>query len=355
MIIDLNSRPRELGRLRMGEKGSTVKNGRTITFPKRRTEWRLTSEDQDILEAAAELYGGTVREWTDAPTEAKQWELPTDSDAIDVLVPPVALANPISQFFELWSGGGCQRRCNGQVEVMTGERCVCPVDYAERMALAAKGQACSPVTRLSVFLPRLPDIGVWRVEAHGYNAAVELPASAEFLSRLSGRDQWVVARLVIQTRTKRKDGKTTHFVVPILSVPDKPLGELLGAANAVGSGHRQGLDGGQAALLAGAPDPFDDEERDGEDSTGEGTSEPRAADAGAAPAIRAQSGAPGGVFARSIRTTAKRLHIDDDLLSSVVEEVSGQPDVDAIHDPGHGNAILAELTKVAEQRKAANA
>lgn len=250
MLLDLNVRPRELGRLRMGEKGSTVKNGKTVTFPKRRSEWRLTSEDKELLEAAAELYGGTVREWTDAPTEAKQWELPTDSDSIDVLVPSPAMANPISQFYEMWSGGGCARRCNGEVEMLTGQGCLCPKDFNERIALAAKGKACQPVTRLMVFLPRLPDIGVWRVEAHGYNAAVELPASAGFLARFAARDQWIKANLTIQTRTKRKDGKTTHFVVPILSTPDVPLGALLAGTKPP----EQIGNGDQPALNPGDPD-----------------------------------------------------------------------------------------------------
>lgn len=219
-IIDLQRRFRELGRLRMGAKVAT-RNGKQA--PSRLSEWRLTSPSEDLLHAAAECYGGEVRVWEGAPTEGRQFELFTGTDRLDVLVPP---GTPLSQSWELWSGGGCERRCNGHARE-TGEACICPADIAARMALAQKGQACKPTTRFSIVLPRIPDIGVWRVESHGVNAAVELPGTVAILRQATEAGSLIPAQLRIDQRTSKVEGQTRHFVVPALELPTVTTAALL--------------------------------------------------------------------------------------------------------------------------------
>ena len=198
-VINLQRRARELGRIRMGDRGAKGQ-------PQRLSSFRLTSADRTLLQAAAVRYGGEVRAW------GEQFELYTEAAELPCMVTP----QEVSQWYELWSGGGCQRRCDGQENVLTGDPCACDPDQRE----------CKLVTRLSVMLHELPGVGVWRLETHGYHAATELPASAEVLIRLAQRGQYAPAALAIEQRVVKRDGQTKKFPVPVLRIA-VPLGTLM--------------------------------------------------------------------------------------------------------------------------------
>lgn len=227
----LPQRMRELGRLRTGEKGTTVskKTGKEVSFPVKRTTWRLTSPSAELLAVAADLYGGEVDEWLDSPGEGKQYQLATEADSVSVLIP---LSFSLSQHWELWKKGGCERRCDGTTNLITDSPCICPADIEERIAAASAQDengkykdptGCKPTTRLSVLLPDIPDLGVWRLEAHGYNAAIEIPGTLAILAGLlrahGGTDALIPARLRIDPRTQKKGGETRHFTVPVIETP----------------------------------------------------------------------------------------------------------------------------------------
>lgn len=222
-IRDIQRRFRELGRLRTGMK-VPAKHGKMR--PDKLPRYRITSPWKDLIEAAAELYGGTVEEWTDAPGKGRQWQVVVEAEELDVVVPP---GQALSQWYELWSGGGRKRQCDG-VTMTNGKSCQCPEDPAERAELATHNppEACKPTTRLSLMLPRIADLGVWRVDAHGYNAAAELGGAAELLESASRSGRLIPAGLRLEHRTQVKDGQTRHFAVPALSFR-YTLGETLQA------------------------------------------------------------------------------------------------------------------------------
>src|ERR1700687_2091952 len=200
-IIDLQRSLRRLGRIRIGEKKTSAEGQQ---YPAKMTKWLLTPPSADLRAAAADLYGGEVKEWAGAPTEGKQFELYTDADTLDIVMPPHDMV--FSQWYELWSGGGCAGRCDGQWEQLANEACSCPADTEEKQALAAKGQACKPTTPLFVILPRVPDIGMWHSETHGFYAAVEIPGVLEIMHRLStATGAMVPAHLRIHPRTSTHD------------------------------------------------------------------------------------------------------------------------------------------------------
>lgn len=215
-IIDLQRRMRELGRIRIGKKNAKNQPERLDTF-------RLTSTSLPLIESASELYGGTANEWTDSPGAAKQYELVTEQPSIPVAVPP---GQSLSQWYEMWSGGGCQRRCDGDRDIISDQPCIC----------AAKGQTaedrdCKPTTRLNVMLPELWDIGVWRLETHGWYAAVELGGIVPLLEAATSRNVALNARIRIDQRTVKKAGEKypRHFGVPVIEVAES-LGGLLAQA-----------------------------------------------------------------------------------------------------------------------------
>lgn len=196
-IIDLQRRLVEVGRIRMGKKGDKGQ-------PQKLSTWRLTSRDQARLEAAADLYGGTVRPW---PERDGEYELIVETDELPILLLP---GQTLSQWHELWSGGGCQRRCDGEREILSDSPCLCDAEGPERK--------CKPTTRLSVMLPDVPGLGAWRLESHGYYAAVELAATSHMLEQATARGQLLPARLRIDQRRQVKDGKTTRYAVPVIDI-----------------------------------------------------------------------------------------------------------------------------------------
>lgn len=228
-IVDIQRRFRELGRLRMG---ALERPAGGKPRPVKLATWRLTTRWRHLLDAAVELgIGGEVRPW-EAP-DGPQFELITDTDRLDVIVPP---GDVLSQWYELWTGGGCQRRCDGVTMILdngkTADRgCRCPEDPAEREAAAKANPptACRPTTRLIVMLPGLPDLGVWRVESHGYYAAVELGGAANLVELATRQGTLIPAALAIEPRrVKRAGEKVRRFAVPVLSFRGN-LGDTLTA------------------------------------------------------------------------------------------------------------------------------
>lgn len=212
-ILDLQQRLAEAGRIRQGTTEPAISSkGTKFDRPVKLDTWRLTSKDQQRIEAAAGLYGGTPQPWE---KRAGEWEVITTVDSLDVLVIP---GQSLSQSWELWEGGECRRRCDGYTEMLSDQPCRCPQDYDERRDLAKDGKACKPTTRLSVILPRVPGIGQWRLEARGFYAAVELAAAAQVLEEASRRGALLPARLRLEQRTDRRDGQTRNYRVPVLDL-----------------------------------------------------------------------------------------------------------------------------------------
>jgi hypothetical protein len=200
-ILDIQRRFHEVGRIRAGSKSDRG-------APQKLDKWRLTSANRAALEAAAAVYGGTVQPWADAPTPG-QWELFTDVDALDAVIPPAA--EPYTLWYEAWSGGGCDRRCDGVRDHLNDTACVCNPD----------DRACKPTLRVSVMLTRVPGLGVWRYESHGWNAAVEVPTMLDLLA-LGARDGvFVPAVLRLEQRVSRKKGEgTRRFAVPVIDIQE---------------------------------------------------------------------------------------------------------------------------------------
>lgn len=219
--IDQQRRLYEAGRLRMGVKGSRG-------FPTSLEHWRLTSSHRNYLDACAAVYGGTVREFNE-PMSDDRWELLTETDSLDVFVHP---SMPLSEWYELWAGYGCERRCDGVtaslVDGMRGDvACVCDPEARD----------CLPITRLSVMLRGVEALGMWRLETKGRNAGAELAGAAELVARATATGWSLPCKLLIEQRTRRgKDAKgkpvTRKFVVPVLSVDVTPE-----VAVAIAAGH----------------------------------------------------------------------------------------------------------------------
>lgn len=251
-ISELGTRVPEAGKIRLGIKVPN-KDPKKRANPKAIDTFRFTSPYRDVIDQLAELYGGEPREW-DEPTAKlrNQWEVRTEAKLIDVLVPPGGL----SQHYELWSGGGCARRCNGVLcevpskapdEDVESVPCICTED--QRME-------CVPKTRMTLVLPNVTFRGVWLLESSSWNAAEELVGMERLLQQIQQVTTITEAELSLQQRTSKRGGQTKHFVVPVLTLPYTPQAIGAGAASFLDSGPQAALGSARAAL--DAPTTVDD-------------------------------------------------------------------------------------------------
>lgn len=210
-IIGLQQQQTEVGRIRLGVKTKTANGGER---PTKLDRLRFTSPRKALIEKIAELYGGTVEEWQ-PPRGNGQWQVITNTTEVPVMVPPQDPSE--SQWYELWSAGGCQRRCDGEQEKISKGACLC--DPAARL--------CKIHTRLRVMLEDVPGLGAWRVDTGSYYAAVELPSIATILSQAQGI---IPGRLILDQRTVTRlvDGKpkTMNYAVPVLDIAEFTPGQL---------------------------------------------------------------------------------------------------------------------------------
>lgn len=240
-ILDLQQRIRELGRIRIGQQVPVGNNGKTR--PAKLETFRLTSASRPLLDKVAALYGGTVQEWTPRGG-TQQWEVFTTAKRLPILVPP----QPVSQWYELWNGGGCTRRCDGQREIIKETPCVCAL---------SDERECKPTTRLNVVLKDVEGIGVFRLESHGYYAATELPQVASFLEQAGG---YVSATLILEERVVKKvDEAPKRFMVPGIEIEGVTPGQLVSGQvirpEISGGAAPQAVAGSQAPAISAPVEP----------------------------------------------------------------------------------------------------
>lgn len=220
------------GKIKIGE---LVKARSGKTMPAAIEVFRFTSNDRGAIEAIAERYGGTPKVWAGGPNG--HWEVKTDAREIPIALPPDPLGG--TPLYELWSGKGSERRCDGEVcEVLRSGpegpevvevACIC----AQRNRLE-----CKVKTRLTVILREIAFGGGWLLETGGKNAAEELPGMVEAVQAVQARG-FVSAVLALEKRTTKQEveGKPIvhHFVVPVVR-PAVTLEALAAGGGRVGLG-----------------------------------------------------------------------------------------------------------------------
>lgn len=221
-LADIETRAPEAGRIRLG-----IKTGKAM---KSLDTFRFTSPFKDCIEALAHMYGGEVAAWTDPKASpSNQWEVITRSSEIEVFLPP----NPVSTWYEMYSGSGLLRRCDGvtcSIPQQTGPQQWEPVD-TPCICAAKQNMECSPHTRLKVLLPNVPFRGIWRLETKGWNALKELPGMADLIRQLNESGSMVRVALGIEKRTQMRPSGKRNFVTPTLTMLDTPFEIMTGKAN----------------------------------------------------------------------------------------------------------------------------
>jgi hypothetical protein len=235
-IIDQQRRVAVIGHIRLGEN--------TGDHPRALKGFRFTSPRASLIDEVARVFGGEARPWRNPSTGLDEHEVLTARTSLDVLLPPADLA--FSQHYELWSEGGCQRRCDGFTETRGDEPqpCVCTVEGERK---------CEAVTRLSLIVPEVAAVfGVWRLVTGSYYASGELASAVELALGLAQRraEHLAAARLFLEQRVAKRRGQPPHrYTVPVLDVVLAP--DALAAPAAPSAA----LDAAASLSVVGLPAP----------------------------------------------------------------------------------------------------
>lgn len=229
-LVQLQTRVREHGRIRLG-KQIPVPNKPGKTMPTSIETFRFTSADKVAIEQIAAELGGTVKPFDNPKASPRnQWEVETPAASMKCWLPPEAF----SQWYELWEGGGIQRRCDGvdcEVPVETADG----VDMRTGPCICERNgkMLCKAYSRLNVIIPSVRFGGVWRLETKGWNAAHELPGIVEMLERMADSGKFLQVVLSVERRSKMVKGKLKTFVVPTVTL-DVTASELVSGSAVVG-------------------------------------------------------------------------------------------------------------------------
>lgn len=210
----LDYRLPQAGRIRIGEQikaRSGKMMGTTLdTF-------KFTSGERDLLVPLAERYGGTIEPWN-AKGSGDRWQVKSEATKIDV---QVHVAGSMTLSYELWDPH-LMRRCNGNVcHVLTNT----PDDagFEEVPCLCAcKGMIeCTKKLRLSVLLPNMPTLGMWRFDSSSENTITEIGGFMKYMEEWAGNG---LHACTMGMKVMRRPGKV--FTVVNLDYPEG-IGSLL--------------------------------------------------------------------------------------------------------------------------------
>lgn len=228
-LRNIQARAAEHGRLRTGY----TQGNR----PMRSATWVITSHSEEHVRTAAGLWGGDVEQWSPLNSTITQWRVITKASSIEALITP---GDPLNQYNEMWSKGGCQRRCDGETETISRQSCICLARFGEDWHQQKKGVVCSTTSRLNVMLPDLSGMGMWRAETHSFYAAQEWGGMVDMVLAGTNGTGFIPVTLRIEPRQRVANGETKKFPVVVVELrgvtPRQALAGPMNAATALDPG-----------------------------------------------------------------------------------------------------------------------
>lgn len=206
-----------IGEIRTGdEMRENPRTGKPLVGKKLET-FRLTSQHRELIQAAAEKWGGEVKPWESPRGPA--WQVVTQKSSIPCAI---LLGYSLDLIYEKWEGATkCVHRCDGVRDEVTGLACPCNASGVDE---------CDIITRLTVILPGLGTTLGWRLRSGGENAARELGGAMELAEGIAAGRSFVPAILRLSQRRSVSDGEVYRYVVPTLDLRLRSALDALEAA-----------------------------------------------------------------------------------------------------------------------------
>ena len=264
-ILDLSVRFQDTYRVRLGDMSGRTKEGKPkpVAFEDR---IRITAAGPEAPEAFCDVYGSVdnlgVTEWQDDKSP-DCWEVYLPITALPIWILP---GQVLTQWWELYRGKVCERRCQGTngMETLSGGPCRCVPDIVARIK---DPKQCNIMTRLSIMCPDVPQIlGSGSLVTHSRIAA------ETFQGAMYQAGPWLSKNVPVAAvlRTHTHKGRTT-FTFPNIEVggpvdrtpeldasPQSPQIDAAGsAAPALGTGSQREEAVSRTAAPPAPPAPFD--------------------------------------------------------------------------------------------------
>jgi hypothetical protein len=278
----------QAGRIRLGAKDARAHGGRRAI-----NIFRFTSGDAALLAPVADKYGGIVVPWNE-PKSGDRFELVTETNKLDVILPPNALTE---RYEKRAKDGALVSWCDDSGRWLATSGPEGPEISNTECLCRAQGvleSRCIYKLRLSVMLPDVDSIGLWRLDTSSMYAREEIPGVVQVIEQIDqGRGLF---RAILRLEQRTSPGR--RFNVPVLDT---------------------GV--GVEALLAG---------------------ETRLNTLPATATPRAELGAGDAAEGQPLMPPAASPSTDDEVIDAVVfDEATGVQEV----DPALGRAYLDTLTK----------
>lgn len=247
-LSDLSRRIPLVGKLKAG----VYKSGR----PQAIDTWRLTTSSREFAADFADIYGGTVEPMTNKNSPHK-WEVISEASEISIAL---LGENGYSVQYELWSGGGCQRRCDGVTAEVIQTTGPDDVEYAPTNCICDAKQEleCSLKSRLTMILPDLPFRGGVVYETGSKNFAEESQGMLALLAQMQASG---VTRGKLRLEQRRSSGNR-KYTIAVVGVEQSPEAIVSGMAGirSLGTAPEQRPElsspsGGDAGFGSSRPDP----------------------------------------------------------------------------------------------------
>ena len=174
-------------------------------------EWRVTSDDKEVVEAVTEIYGGTAQDWDN---EKQPFEAFTDAKSLDIIV------ERIFSGMTLWGRAGAIHRCDGETitypEEQAGQKCnMAGRPMSERKSAAQAGTGCAPDVTVRFRLAANPELGVFEFKSGSWNLARDIGKAESDLAKFGGKAKGTLTLEPVEW-TDKASGQTRKFVKSVV-------------------------------------------------------------------------------------------------------------------------------------------
>lgn len=198
------------GKIRLGEKRTSNKNGREVEYPAKLDHFLFDPDDESLIPEFNRIYG-------DKP---KQLKICFPSDDLETVFP---------QHYKCYGSSGLLCKGDGEMATRFGQgedesvSCPGPSECAFATAHGVSGKTgCKQVASLQFFLPDLPVMQTFQIDTTSYNSIIKLNSAINLLQTLkSGRISFIPVDLVLreQEATNPESGKKITIYVMDIVIP----------------------------------------------------------------------------------------------------------------------------------------
>lgn len=157
-------------------------------LPQALSEWRVTTDDVDVADRIADLYGGTAEEWDTDKSDNTQ--VLTDAKSVRVIIEK---ASDLTARMALYGNAGPIHVCDGAYFVEghpetedIGEACGCAHQLAKRKEKAKAGTGPKPDIKLRFRLADDPELGIFMFSTGSWTLVEDLESLSRGLADADG-------------------------------------------------------------------------------------------------------------------------------------------------------------------------